>query len=75
VLYYWAQRVLFDFSNPTWDGEADPYGVNLKLRKSGSKCAVKMIFSKLKMRPYGESENGKYEANVRPFALTIRSIF
>ena len=41
--------------------------MNLKLRKSGSKCAVKIIFSKLKMGPYGESENGKYEANVRPF--------
>jgi len=56
-------------------GKADPYGVNLRLRKSGSKCAVKVFFSKLKMTPYGESENGKYEADVRLFALTIRSIF
>ena len=55
--------------------KADPYGVNLRLRKSGSKCAVKVFFSKLKMTPYGESENGKYEADVRHFALTIRSIF
>ncbi len=46
--------------------------MNLRLRKSGSKCAVKVFFSKLKMTPYGESENGKYEADVRLFALTIR---
>ena len=58
-----SQRVVGVLRTP----KADPYGVNLKLRKSGSKCAVKIIFSKLKMGPYGESENGKYEANVRPF--------